>query len=197
MARTGVRSLRRIATLIAIGALIVTGVAAAACTGAPAASATSPHAASGVGSTPTSTGAGATTPSADGAFANAPCTYKLMTNDLPTWARAGFHGPPFNAWPYVTSSRTDIVGVLFGYPLAAPPRGENEAQNKILWVPKDPSAGELTVTAHLVGTNDNVDIGDISFGPSIVDVPKSGCWRFTLQWTGGVETVDIVYRSTR
>jgi hypothetical protein len=130
--------------------------------------------------------------SSDGA-ADAPCTYKLITRDLPTWARVGFHGPPFNVWPYVTSSRGDIVGVLFGSILAPPPSA-NEEQNKILWVSKNPEAGALSVQGHLIGTSENVDIGDISsFGPSLVDVPKPGCWRFTLHWNGPTETVDIVY----
>jgi hypothetical protein len=89
-----------------------------------------------------------------------------------------------------------VHGSHGGWTLAADRRAP-EGQNKILWVPKDPSAGELMVTGHLVGTYDNVDIGDISFGPSFVNVPKPGCWRFTLQWMGGPETVDIVYGATR
>lgn len=129
---------------------------------------------------------------ASGGAADAPCTYKRINTDLPTWARAGFRGPPFNTVPYVTSSGGDIVAVLFGSMLAPPPSA-TEGQNKVLWVPKDSSAGALTVDAHLVGTSENVAIGDISFGPSYVDVPKPGCWRLTLHWIGPTETVDIMY----
>jgi hypothetical protein len=145
--------------------------------------------ASAVSTAPSASSGGAAT--SEGA-ADAPCTYKLINTDLPTWARAGFHGPPFNTVPYVTSSRGDIVAVLFGSMLAPPPSA-TEGQNKVLWVPKDPSAGALTVDAHLVGTSENADIGDISFGPSYVDVPTPGCWRLTLHWLGPTETIDLVY----
>jgi hypothetical protein len=128
---------------------------------------------------------------APGGAADAPCSFKLITTDLPVWARQGFHGPPYNAFPFVTTNLGDVVGVLFGYPLQAPPL---DVANKILWVPNDLSAGNLTIDAHLVGTSDTVDIGGISsFGPSYDDVPKPGCWRFTLHWKGQAETVDIVY----
>ena len=75
---------------------------------------------------------------------DAPCTYKLIATDLPVWARQGFHGPLYNAFPFVTTNRRDVVGVLFGYPLQAPPLN---TANKILWVPNDLSAGKLTVDA--------------------------------------------------
>ncbi len=137
---------------------------------------------------PTVSNAPSATP---GGAGDAPCTYKLIKTDLPVWARQGFHGPPYNAFPYVTTNRADVVGVLFGYPLQAPPLN---TANKILWVPNDLSAGKLTIDARLVGTSETVAISSISkFGPSYDDVPKPGCWRFTLHWKGQAETVDIVY----
>ena len=42
--------------------------------------------------------------------------------------------------------------------MLAPPPLPTKEQNKILWVPKDPSAGALTLDAHLVGTSENLDI---------------------------------------
>jgi hypothetical protein len=114
----------------------------------------------------------------------------LTSGDLPTWARRGFGSP--SGWDFVTSSGGDIVGVLFGT-LHSPPL--NGSTNKILWISRDPSAGELTVTAQLVGATTVVDVGDVSFGPSIIDMPDAGCWRFTLNWRGGPETVDITYAS--
>lgn len=179
MAHAGVHHRRPLAMC---GAALVLAIGG--CTG----SSTTRDAAKAANTAPATATASPATP--DGA-ADAPCTFKLMTRDLPTWAREGFRGPPFNVWPYVTSYRGDIVAVLFDWPLQAPP--PQPPQNKILWVPKDPSAGELTVDAHLVGTSENTDIGDISFGPSEVVVPKPGCWRFTLHWSGPTETVDIVY----
>jgi len=62
-----------------------------------------------------------------------------------------------NSSPFVTSNRADILAVLFG-PMLAPPPLPTKEQNKILWVPKDPSAGALTLDAHLVGTSENLDI---------------------------------------
>ena len=180
MTHTGVHRWRLPAIL---GAVLLI---AAGCTGSGAL-----HRAASAATASASTASTASTAASDGA-ADAPCRYKLITHDLPTWARAGFQGPPFNTVPYVTSSGGDIVAVLFGSMLAPPPSA-TEGQNKVLWVPKDPSAGALTVDAHLVGTSENVDIGDISFGPSYVDVPKPGCWRLTLHWIGPTETVDIVY----
>jgi len=136
-----------------------------------------------------------------GAPADAPCQYKLHTDALPTWARQGFNGSASSGFPpYVLSSGGDIVGVMFGNPLVAPPPSGavgDEGPNKVLWVAKDPSAGELTVDAHLVGTAQKADIGDISFGPSYDNVPTPGCWRLTLHWLGPTETVDIVYVSHR
>jgi hypothetical protein len=93
----------------------------------------------------------------------------------------------------VTSKSGHIIGVLFGDPLHAGTPAPTEPQNKILWIPDDPSAARLSVQGHLVGTSTNVDIGDISFGPSYVDVPTAGCWRFTLHWLEGTDSVDIVY----
>jgi hypothetical protein len=134
----------------------------------------------------------AAAPTASAVATDAKCTYAPSTGTLPTWARTGF-SPPYSGWKYVTSKSGHIVAVLFGDPLHAGTPAATDAQNKILWVPDDPSAGALTVEGHLVGTNENVDIGDISFGPSYVNVPIAGCWRFTLRWIGGTDTVDIVY----
>jgi hypothetical protein len=123
---------------------------------------------------------------------DAKCTYAPSNGALPTWARSGF-SPPYNSWPFVTSKSGHIIGVLFGDPLHAGTPAPTAPQNKILWIPDDPSAARLSVQGHLVGTNTNVDIGDISFGPSYVDVPTAGCWRFTLHWLEGTDSVDIVY----
>jgi hypothetical protein len=97
-----------------------------------------------------------------------------------------------------------MVGVLFGYPLSQPPAdGRN---NKILWVagpasprPRDPSAApghdDLVIEARLDGTGEPVQ-RRISGGPgpSIVDLPKPGCWRLTLSWAGRTDEMDLEYR---
>jgi len=179
MAHTGASRARLFAALATV--LIVAG-----CTGSSHHAAMLP-----VRVPPTATVSTPPPPTSNGT-SDAPCSFKPSSNPLPTWARDGFRAP-YTVWPYVTSSNGDVIAVLFGTPVA-PATPRTEGDNKILWVPKDPSAGALTVYAHLVGTARTVDIGDISFGPSYVDVPQPGCWRFTLYWTGATQTVDIVYK---
>ncbi len=90
-----------------------------------------------------------------------------------------------------------ILAVLFAAPPFAPlPPGN--LGNKIVWAAKDPLGGGLTVDAHLVGTPEAVEIGEIFLGRSFVNVPKPGCWRLALHWTlhpsASTEIVDIVYK---
>jgi hypothetical protein len=132
-----------------------------------------------------------------GGAADAPCHYKPSSAQLPTWARDGFRAP-YTGWPHVVSPDGDILAVLFAEPPFAPlPPGDSG--NKIIWAAKDPLGGGLTVDAHLVGTPEAVEIGEIFLGRSFVNVPKPGCWRLTLHWTlhssAPAETIDIVYKS--
>jgi hypothetical protein len=30
-------------------------------------------------------------------------------------------------------------------------------------------------------------------GPSFVNLPRAGCWRFTLRWAHNVDELDLVY----
>jgi hypothetical protein len=30
-------------------------------------------------------------------------------------------------------------------------------------------------------------------GPSIINLPASGCWRLTLRWSGRVDSLDLDY----
>jgi hypothetical protein len=119
------------------------------------------------------------------------CSFKLTKGDLPVWAREGF-SPPFNATPFVTSKRGDLIGVVFGYPLKSPRVKPNDGNNKILWVSQE-HAGQIEVYAQLVGSSQVVDIGYIPVGPSIIDVPKPGCWHLTLHGLGWTDTIDLVY----
>ena len=126
------------------------------------------------------------------------CASSVVYGSLPTWARAGFT-PPSQAMPYVLGARGGIVAVLWAQhdPLVTPtPPGR---ANKILWVSKLPlSAGSLEITARqLVG---GTAVGAVQrrtvFGgpnPSIIDMPRAGCWQFTLRWSGHVDTVALPY----
>jgi len=122
------------------------------------------------------------------------CSFKLTKGDLPIWARHGF-SPPFNATPFVTSKRGDTVAVLFGYPMTSPRVKRNDGNNKILWVSK--TGFSMTVDARLVGTSQVVHLGGVPVGPSIVDMPKAGCWHLTLHLAGDdgewTDTLDVVY----
>jgi len=122
------------------------------------------------------------------------CSYRLTMTALPVWAREGFR-PPYTGWPFVISKRGDTVAVLFGYPMTAPRDEQKDGNNKILWVSK--SGLSMTVDAQLAGTSQIVRLGAVPVGPSIVDMPKAGCWHMTLHLSGyegrWTDTLDVVY----
>jgi hypothetical protein len=88
----------------------------------------------------------------------------------------------------------DLVAVLFGAPLKAPPAADRN--NKILWVSRTPvTPGDpLRIEARLDGTTETAD-REVAGGPgpSIIDLPRAGCWRLTLSWSGRTETLDLTY----
>jgi len=86
-----------------------------------------------------------------------------------------------------------MIAVLFGYPMREPRDVKTDGANKILWLSRFAQTAELMVHAHLVGSTENVDLGTIPLGPSIIDMPHAGCWRLTLRWSGHIDTVDILY----
>jgi len=124
-----------------------------------------------------------------------PCLTKIETGALPEWARTGFAGDG-SGNPHVFSKNGDMLGVLFGNPLKAPPAADRG--NKILWVSKPviTTPSDFSIVANLVGTGETFQpkVGPAP-GPSIVDLPKAGCWRLTLSWSGHVDTMDLTYSS--
>jgi hypothetical protein len=125
----------------------------------------------------------------------APCATRIVTDALPEWARTGFSGDG-SGNPHVFSKNGDMVGVLFGNPLKAPPAADHN--NKILWVSKLPidTPSDFAIVANLVGTGETFRPKvDPAPGPSIIDLPKAGCWRLTLSWSGHVDTMDLTYSS--
>ncbi|HET6529888.1 MAG TPA: hypothetical protein VFH03_04625, partial [Actinoplanes sp.] len=133
-------------------------------------------------------------PSAAPPSAAPPCHPRVSTGPRPEWARAGFSDDG-SGIPHVMSRGGDILGVLFGGELNAPPAaGRN---NKILWVARVPGRpGEsLEITAIRDGTSEPVRRTVAGRpGPSIVDLPAAGCWRLALTWSGHTDTMDLVYR---
>jgi hypothetical protein len=171
-------------TYLVAGAVVAVAVLTSGCT------ATSP-------TTPTSSVA-ATAPSA--------CSYAVRLDVLPTWARVGFSDPSPSGMPYTLGDKGRILGIIFGYPLAAPPRSAG-LNNKILWVasptPDDGStdqdgaaSGDLKIDARLAGATDTVH-REVPGGPgpSIIDMPRPGCWHLTLTWSNHTDTLDLRYEA--
>jgi hypothetical protein len=95
--------------------------------------------------------------------------------------------------PHVMGDRGSIVAAIFGYPLAV--SRPSDSSNKILWVARDSTPpGDLLIEAVLDGTgisaSRRVPGGP---GPSIIDLPQSGCWRLTLTWPEHTDTMDLTY----
>ena len=119
------------------------------------------------------------------------CGSPVDTGPLPEWARAGFSGD--SSMPHVMGDRGDIVAAIFGYPLAVTrPEGSN---NKILWVARVSGAlGDLVIDAKLDGSDASATRSVTGGpGPSIIDLPRSGCWHLTLSWPDHTDTMDLVY----
>ena len=129
------------------------------------------------------------------------CVDSVQERVLPGWATTGF-GRPEAPVATVLGARGDILGVLFGHPLHAPEPAEGRA-NKILWVANpdavaDPDAaagklpGSLLIEAALQGSEFRV-VREVPLGPSYVDLPRAGCWIFTLSWGGHRDRLAIPY----
>lgn len=120
------------------------------------------------------------------------CSSTVREDVLPGWARAGFSDASPSGVPYVLGARGTIVGVLFGHPLTAPAPGAGRA-NKILWAVAAGS-GDLVIDARLDGAVEvvhrEVPGGP---GPSVLDLPRPGCWHLTLTWGDRSDTLDLRY----
>ncbi|MEV0804888.1 hypothetical protein [Micromonospora sp. NPDC050200] len=125
------------------------------------------------------------------------CGSRIETGSLPDWADAGFSGD--SRIPHVFGAKGDIVAVLFGHPLARARDGGSN--NKILWVSRPAttssataSPATLAITATLDGTDTQVT-REVTGGPgpSIIDMPRAGCWHLELRWSGRTDTMDLVY----
>lgn len=125
------------------------------------------------------------------------CGSRVETGPLPDWADAGFSVDA--RIPHVFGSKGEIVAVLFGYPLAQ--ARDDGSNNKILWVSRPAttssdtrSSATLAIDATLDGTDTRVT-REVTGGPgpSIIDMPRAGCWHLELRWSGRTDTMDLVY----
>jgi hypothetical protein len=124
----------------------------------------------------------------------------LETGPLPEWARTGFSQPDPRI-PFAHSRDGRFLAIVFGNPLSAPPAPNRN--NKILWVPApvtgptvEAPPGEFWAEARLEGTGLTVrrEIGAAP-GPSIVDLPRAGCWQLELHWGPYTDTIALRYRT--
>jgi hypothetical protein len=99
---------------------------------------------------------------------------------------------PAGAQVRVVGARNTIVGEVFGRPLTSPPSRDH--QNKILWRAKHAGLGDLVISASLNGSDHRVQRRvEGGPGPSIINVPKAGCWTFSLRWPEGHDVVAVRY----
>jgi hypothetical protein len=123
----------------------------------------------------------------------AECPARLTPQLIPEWARAGFSEAQPRS-PLVLGDRGTIVAIVFGNPLLAP-TDPDQHSNKILWVTRDaPAPGPLRIDAVPEDGGPAVERSvPEGPGPSIVDLPAAGCWRLTLTWNGGTDTMRLRY----
>jgi len=129
------------------------------------------------------------------------CSPRVLLGTLPVWARGGF-SPPRQHMPHVVGASGKISAILFAYPLLSPPPKDHT--NKILWVAGvTPNLGaDLRISAQrMIGTT---GVGSAAVrrvkggpGPSIINLPAAGCWRFTLHWGRALDTLDLRYAANR
>jgi alpha-beta hydrolase superfamily lysophospholipase len=131
------------------------------------------------------------------ALRTARCSSAIDTGVLPRWARGGFSDPHI---AHVLGRAGRIVAILFARPLYSPPTpGRN---NKILWVARaSVDTPGLRIVAQRMRGSRRTGAPVQRFvrggpGPSIINVPSAGCWRFTLRWSGRTDSLDLVYESS-
>ncbi len=129
------------------------------------------------------------------------CSSRVLYGTLPVWARAGFSNPK-PRMPHVLSASGKITAILWANPLLSPPPRDHS--NKILWVARaaDSSGSDLLISAQRM--NGASKIGSPVArrlsggpGPSIINMPAAGCWRFTLRWGGRRDAIDLRYVANR
>jgi hypothetical protein len=131
----------------------------------------------------------------------AACESHVLRGVLPVWARAGFSGPT-PRMPHVLSARGKLTAILWADPLLSPQPKDHS--NKILWVSRVAAVpgSDLRISAQRM--SGSISVGSPVArkvmggpGPSIINLPAPGCWRFTLRWSGQIDTADLVYGANR
>jgi len=123
------------------------------------------------------------------------CTAAVTNGSLPIWARAGFT-PSTQSVLHMSGAVGDIVGVLFGQPLRVP--ASPGRANKILWISRVPVPVGSTLAIHATLENTGLTVDRQVAGgpgPSVIDVPRPGCWSFDLAWSGHVDRLSVPYEA--
>ncbi|TMC71391.1 MAG: hypothetical protein E6J18_07090 [Chloroflexi bacterium] len=124
---------------------------------------------------------------------------QVFKGGVPAWLdAAGAYNNPAGL-PYVVANPPIAAGFLFGAPLRA--GHPTNPANKILWVVGKPREGaELRIIGHPleastpeVQTSAPAGSSPGEIYPSIVDVPRPGCWRFDLYWAGHTAAAELLY----
>jgi len=127
------------------------------------------------------------------------CKSQVLRGVLPVWARGGFSDPK-PRMPHVLSTAGKLTAILWADPLLSPPPKDHN--NKILWVSPTNSGSDLRISAQrMIGsTKVGSPVGRKVIGgpgPSIINLLAAGCWRFTLRWSGQLDTLDLTYAANR
>jgi len=132
-----------------------------------------------------------------GAAQGPPCSTPVTTGEPPAWARGGFS--PGAEVAHVVGARGEIVALVFGHPLSAPPLPGRS--NKIRWVARPDASPATTLGDEPLRIEARLGDGDVTVtrevpggpGSSVVDLPTPGCWRLRLTWAGHSDSLDIPY----
>ena len=125
----------------------------------------------------------------------------VVQGAIPQWLDdAGGHNNPLGV-PYAVAHPPLAAGFLFGGPLRA--GHPADPTNKILWYVRLPRAGNpLVVRAHPAGPPGPAlsyrfppTSGPGEIYPSIIDVPRPGCWTLDLSWGTHTDRTQLSYRA--
>jgi hypothetical protein len=115
----------------------------------------------------------------------ASCSVWTQAPPGPDWA-VSKGGPPDVAWIRPTDGPPGIVGFVFnryGYLTVGSKPHADGSSNKVLWMSSYP--GRLTIASNLlgmVGPEQLLGTSTDTQWPSLIDLPRSGCWQLTLSW---------------
>jgi hypothetical protein len=121
------------------------------------------------------------------------CAGTVLTEaEPPAWAQGGWTHVKGTPWgvPWALGTGGDAVAFVFANELVAggSPRIDG-TNNKVLWVAKGSPTNFVVEGIPPGGTQAVVTVNG---GPSIVDVPSPGCWKFQLTWGDGAgSTINL------